>query len=140
MFLVNVCYNFVSQYSRHSFRVLYYCFYYYYYYCFITIIIITNIILISQAAYRVNTLGLPKMCPPENIETINRDMLFTYLRHQCTPDQLVLAGSGMPHEQLVDLAEQYFTMYVSEVVFFLLNTHVCRVISLVIGWFFCAFN
>ena len=76
------------------------------------------------------------MCPPENIETINRDMLFTYLRHQCTPDQLVLAGSGMPHEQLVDLAEQYFTMYVSEVVFFLLNTHVCRVICLVIGWFF----
>ena len=41
--------------------------------------------------------------------SIDRDLLLTYLRHQCTPDQTVLAGSGMPHDQLVQLAQQYFS-------------------------------
>ncbi|XP_067944703.1 mitochondrial-processing peptidase subunit alpha-like [Watersipora subatra] len=65
--------------------------------------------LIHAAAYRQNTLGLPKMCPPENLPIINRDLLFTYLKHQCTFDEMVIAGSGMHHEELVELAEKYFT-------------------------------
>lgn len=65
-------------------------------------------LLFFKAAFRGNTLGLPKMCPEDNILSIDRNLIFTYLAHQCTPDQMVLAGSGMPHEQLVDLAKQYF--------------------------------
>ena len=49
------------------------------------------------------------MCPPENLPIINRDLLFTYLKHQCTFDEMVIAGSGMHHEELVELAEKYFT-------------------------------
>lgn len=64
--------------------------------------------LIHAAAYKDNTVGLPKLCPPDNIMSLDRDLLFTYLKHQCTPDNMVLAGSGMDHSELVDLANKYF--------------------------------
>ena len=48
--------------------------------------------MIHSAAYRDNTLGLPKICPPESLELINRDDLFTYLHNYHTPDRMVLAG------------------------------------------------
>ena len=35
---------------------------------------------IHAAAYRNNTLGLPKMCPEENIDIISRRTLMTYLK------------------------------------------------------------
>ena len=35
-------------------------------------------------------------------------MLLTYLKHHHTPDRMVLAGVGVPHEELVELAEEYF--------------------------------
>ena len=64
--------------------------------------------LFTQAAYRHNTLGLPKLCPPESIEAIDRSTLYTYLHNYHSPDRMVLAGVGVEHQTLVDLAKKYF--------------------------------
>ncbi len=61
-----------------------------------------------QAAYSGNTLGLRKICAPENIASIDRTILQTYLSNHHTPDRMVLAGVGMDHAQLIELAEQHF--------------------------------
>ena len=47
---------------------------------------------IHAAAYRDNTLGLPKICPQENIEKIDRNTLYTYLSSYHKPDRIVVAG------------------------------------------------
>ena len=61
-----------------------------------------------QAAYRGNTIGLPKFCPHENIPLINKNTLFNYLLHHHTPERTVLAGVGMEHGKLVEQAQKYF--------------------------------
>lgn len=65
--------------------------------------------IIHSAAYNENTLGLPKFCPPHIIPNINRASLFDYLRTYHTPDRMVIAGVGMEHDALVELADKYFT-------------------------------
>lgn len=65
---------------------------------------------IHAAAYRGNTLGLPKLCPLENTDKINRDVLISFLRLHHTPTRMVLAGVGVDHDELVKYAEKYFTM------------------------------
>ncbi|XP_058818680.1 mitochondrial-processing peptidase subunit alpha [Topomyia yanbarensis] len=64
--------------------------------------------MIHAAAFRDNTLGLPKLCPIDNVEKIDRNMLLAYLRHHHTPDRMVLAGVGVSHDELVQLAEKFF--------------------------------
>ncbi len=61
-----------------------------------------------QAAYRDNTVGLPKFCPSENIPIINRSALYTYLKNFHTPQRMVVAGVGMDHQHLVQLTQEYF--------------------------------
>lgn len=64
--------------------------------------------MIHAAAYRDNTLGLPKLCPVENISVIDRPILFTYLKHHYTPSRMVVAGVGVDHDALVESTERYF--------------------------------
>lgn len=66
--------------------------------------------MIHAAAYRDNTLGLPKICPEENIEKIDRNILFTYLKHHYVPNRMVIAGVGVNHQDLVKAVEKYFVM------------------------------
>jgi len=63
---------------------------------------------IHAAAYKSNTLGLPKMAPDENIDSISRKTLMTYLKSYHSPDRMVLAGVGIDHDQLVESAQKYF--------------------------------
>lgn len=64
--------------------------------------------MIHLAAYGNSTLGLPKMCPEENLVKINSSIMFNYMKHNHTPERMVLAGVGVEHEQLVELAQKYF--------------------------------
>ncbi|TMW39672.1 hypothetical protein DOY81_015248, partial [Sarcophaga bullata] len=50
--------------------------------------------MIHAAAYRENTLGLPKLCPQQNLDTINRGVLMNYLKYHHTPRRMVIAGVG----------------------------------------------
>ncbi|KAG8447515.1 hypothetical protein GDO86_014861 [Hymenochirus boettgeri] len=63
--------------------------------------------MIHAAAYRDNTLGLPRFCPVDNIEKINQKTLHNYMHNYYTPDRMVLAGVGIEHEQLLECAKKY---------------------------------
>jgi processing peptidase subunit alpha len=64
--------------------------------------------LIHQAAYRDNTLGLPSLCPEENIPIIQRDELMGYLAGHYLPTRMVLAGVNVDHDRFVGLAREWF--------------------------------
>lgn len=64
--------------------------------------------MIHAAAYKGNTLGLPKLCPPASIGVINNHTLFTYLKNYYTPSRMVVAGVGVDHGKLVEAATKYF--------------------------------
>ncbi|KAF4529979.1 hypothetical protein B566_EDAN015748 [Ephemera danica] len=64
--------------------------------------------MIHAAAYQDNTLGLPKICPAENIGRIERSTLFTFLSHHYTPSRMVISGVGVKHDALVEAVNKYF--------------------------------
>ncbi|XP_076754885.1 mitochondrial-processing peptidase subunit alpha [Xylocopa sonorina] len=64
--------------------------------------------MIHAAAYRNNTLGLPKICPKENIDRIDRKILLEYLKHHYTPHRMVVAGVGIEHEDLILAVQKHF--------------------------------
>ena len=61
-----------------------------------------------QAAYRDNTLGLPKLCPPENLLLINSATVKSFMKRYYTPSRMVVAGVNVDHEELVRLTKKYF--------------------------------
>ncbi|KAJ3388500.1 Mitochondrial-processing peptidase subunit alpha [Lobulomyces angularis] len=57
-----------------------------------------------------NTYGNFLLCDSkERLKSITSDMLHEYRRTWFTPDRMVLAGVGMEHQLLVELAEKYFS-------------------------------
>ena len=63
-----------------------------------------------QAGYRNNTLGLPKLCPVDNIDKIDTKQLYTYLNSFYDPSRMVIAAVGTDHDVLVELVTVY-TLY-----------------------------
>lgn len=63
---------------------------------------------IHAAAYRDNTLGLPKICPAENVDKISRNILLKFMKTYFLPNRMVVAGVGVPHEHLVEICDKYF--------------------------------
>ena len=64
--------------------------------------------LLHQAAYRDNTLGLPNLCPEENIPKITSSELRTFLASHYLPSRMVLTGVNVDHRQLLKLAGEHF--------------------------------
>jgi len=64
--------------------------------------------MIHAAAYRDNTLGLAKLCPKENLFTIDQSLLYTYLKNYYDPSRMVLTGVGVEHDDLVNFAKKHF--------------------------------
>ncbi|XP_040860338.1 mitochondrial-processing peptidase subunit alpha [Ochotona curzoniae] len=63
--------------------------------------------MIHEAAYRENTVGLRRFCPPENLAKMDREALHSYLRTYYAPSRMVLAGVGVEHEHLVQCARKH---------------------------------
>ncbi|KAJ6191134.1 hypothetical protein N7519_001155 [Penicillium mononematosum] len=64
---------------------------------------------LHATAYQTQPLGRTILGPKENIQTITRDNLTDYIKTNYTADRMVLVGAGgIPHEQLVRLAEEHF--------------------------------
>ncbi|GAB7366126.1 hypothetical protein MBLNU230_g7688t1 [Neophaeotheca triangularis] len=65
---------------------------------------------LHATAFQGQPLGRTILGPKENIQTISRDDLTNYIKTNYTADRMVLVGAGgIPHEQLVDLAEKHFS-------------------------------
>ncbi|KAJ3342928.1 Mitochondrial-processing peptidase subunit alpha [Gonapodya sp. JEL0774] len=54
------------------------------------------------------TLGRPLLCPPETLETISPETINAFRSTWYTPNRMVLAAVGYPHDELVRLAEEHF--------------------------------
>lgn len=59
-------------------------------------------------AYQGNTLGNPALCPDERIDLIDGDLLREWTQDWFRPERIVIAGAGMPHEELLELADKHF--------------------------------
>ena len=79
----------------------------------------SHFIHLPQAAYRDNTLGLPRMlidyCADDadeakgtGYEQITPGDIKRFIASHYTPDRMVLVGVGVDHEQFVELAERHF--------------------------------
>ena len=64
--------------------------------------------LLHQAAYRDNTLGLPNICPEENLHKISVSELKGFLAAHYVPSRMVLTGVNVDHQQLLELAREHF--------------------------------
>jgi processing peptidase subunit beta len=70
---------------------------------------------LHATAFQGQPLGRTILGPKENIQSIQRADLENYIKTNYTADRMVLVGAGgIPHEQLVDLAEKYFSNLPSE--------------------------
>jgi mitochondrial-processing peptidase subunit beta len=64
---------------------------------------------LHATAFQGQPLGRTILGPAENIQSIQREDLVDYIKTNYTADRMVLVGAGgVPHAQLVELAEQYF--------------------------------
>ncbi|OCT47534.1 Mitochondrial-processing peptidase subunit beta [Cladophialophora carrionii] len=64
---------------------------------------------LHATAYMNQPLGRTILGPKENIESISRQDLVDYITTNYTADRMVLVGAGgVPHEELVKLAEKHF--------------------------------
>ena len=64
---------------------------------------------LHAVAFQGQPLGRTILGPRRNIESIQRDDLANYIKTNYTADRMVLVGAGgIPHEELVRLAEQHF--------------------------------
>ena len=63
---------------------------------------------IHAAAFANNTVGLPKICPLTNIESMTRATLMNYLSNYHSPERIVVAGVGVDHHELVEAAQKHF--------------------------------
>lgn len=64
--------------------------------------------LLHMVAYRHNTLGNPLLCPTESLQQMTVQNLQEFIKTWYRPERIVVAGAGMPHDQLMDLTKQYF--------------------------------
>jgi processing peptidase subunit beta len=65
---------------------------------------------LHATAFQGQPLGRTILGPRDNILSIKRDDLDSYIKTNYTADRMVLVGSGgVPHEQLVELADKHFS-------------------------------
>lgn len=64
--------------------------------------------MIHAAAWDNNTLGFPRYCPLANTEKVSRKEILQFMKTNFTPSRMAIAGVGVEHNLLVDLAKEYF--------------------------------
>lgn len=65
---------------------------------------------LHATAFQNQPLGRTILGPKENIQSIQRDDLVGYINQNYTADRMVLVGAGgVPHKQMVELAEKHFS-------------------------------
>lgn len=70
---------------------------------------------LHATAFQGQPLGQTILGPKENIQSIQREDLTSYIQQNYTADRMVLVGAGgVPHQQLVELAEKHFSGLPSE--------------------------
>ncbi|ODN79013.1 hypothetical protein L202_04519 [Cryptococcus amylolentus CBS 6039] len=63
---------------------------------------------VHTVAFKDNTLGMPLLCPESQLDVLGEKEVRRFMRDWYRPERMVVAGVGMPHEELVMLAERFF--------------------------------
>jgi len=63
---------------------------------------------LEKAAFNANTLGLPKLCPAENIDMMSQKVLKHFIQRYYRPERITIAGVNVEHDELVKQCEKYF--------------------------------
>ena len=64
---------------------------------------------LHEVAYDGKTLGNPLLCPENRIDLIDEPAMRAYIKDWYRPERMVIAGAGMLHEELVELADKHFS-------------------------------
>lgn len=64
---------------------------------------------LHEVAYNGSGLGNPLLCPQERIEKIDENTIRAFMQEWYRPERMVIAGAGMPHEELVELVDKHFS-------------------------------
>ena len=64
---------------------------------------------LHHVAYSGETLGNPLFCPEERIDSIDTKLILDTKKDWYRPEKMVIAGSGVGHQELVELAEKHFS-------------------------------
>ena len=63
---------------------------------------------VHSTAFGGKTLGMPTICPETQLGRLGEDEFRGYMRDWYRPERMVVAGYGIPHEELVELVEKHF--------------------------------
>jgi processing peptidase subunit alpha len=66
---------------------------------------------LHHVAYNGQTLGTPLFCPEERVDSIDTRLLLDTKKDWYRPERMVIAGSGIDHQELVELAEKHFSSF-----------------------------
>ena len=66
---------------------------------------------VHHVAYNGQTLGNPLVPPEERIDNIDTKLLLDTKKDWYRPERMVIAGSGIDHQELVELAEKHFSSF-----------------------------
>lgn len=64
---------------------------------------------LHHVAYNGRTLGNPLFSPEERIDSIDTKLLLDTKKDWYRPDRMVIAGSGLDHQELIELVEKHFS-------------------------------
>ena len=64
---------------------------------------------IHNVAYNDRGLGNPMICPEHRLDGINEGLLRHAIQEWYRPEKMVIAGAGMPHDELVELTDKLFS-------------------------------
>ncbi|KAJ3721773.1 Metalloenzyme, LuxS/M16 peptidase-like protein [Lentinula raphanica] len=65
--------------------------------------------ILHSVAYGNKGLGNPILCPEDRINLIDSDLLCRTMADWYKPENMVIAGAGIRHEELVELVDKYFS-------------------------------
>lgn len=63
---------------------------------------------LHHVAYGGQGLGNPLLCPEDRIDYVDAPMMRKVMETWYRPERMVIAGAGMPHDALVELADKHF--------------------------------
>lgn len=64
--------------------------------------------MLHEAAFKSSPLSNPKICPPENINKINKEDLYSYMNSLYLPKRTVLTCIGTDHNDFIQMAIEKF--------------------------------
>lgn len=65
--------------------------------------------ILHHVAYDGKGLGNPLLCPEDHIHLIDASLMRHFMEQMYRPERMVIAGAGMAHEELVELADKQFS-------------------------------